>query len=241
MRRNLIWSVAALVFWAMYVPVVCAQESWTHPRIISVTGTSEIKVAPDQVTLTLGVDSHDRDLLAAKLNDDQRVQKLLALAHAAGVEAKNIQTSALTMEPEYSDEKIPKFLDYEVSQTVTVTLTDLSKYEGLMTSSLKAGVNRVDGIIFSIADTTKYKEQARIKAVQAAREKANSMAAVLGQTIGKPWEITEEVGFDTTNYLVNVQTRIQQYAPMAPNAEEPTISGGQLSLRATVRASFQLE
>jgi uncharacterized protein len=63
--------------------------------------------------------------------------------------------------------------------------------EDLMTSALKVGVNRVDGINFFVADPKKYREEARLKAVRTAREKATTMAAKLGQTIGKPWEVTE--------------------------------------------------
>ena len=237
---SLIRTVSALMFCGIFVPAVLAQDNCTHPRMISVIGTAEIKLPPDQVRLTLGIDSHDKELVVAKASNDQRLKKLMTLAHAARVEAKNIQTSALTMGPEYSDEKIPKLLGYQVSQTLTVTLTDLSKYEDLMTSFLKAGVNRVDGADFLLADPKKYREEARLKAVRVAREKANTMAAELGQTLGKPWEVTEETDADTP-YL-NANTRIpMMHFQMPMQQEEPTIAGGEVTVRATVRASFQLE
>ena len=240
MRRNRIGALVAIMFSGMLVPIVVAQENCMHPRIISVTGTAEIKVPPDEVQLTLGIDSHDKDLVVAKASNDQRIKKLMALAHTAGVAAKNIQTSALTMGPEYSDEKIPKLLGYQVSQTVTVTLTDLSKYEDLMTSFLKVGVNRVDGIDFLLADPKKYREDARLKAVRAAREKGKTMVAELEQSLGKPWEITEEAGPDLTGGLnANYQTRT--HFEMHMQQEGPTIAGGEVTIRSTVRVSFQLE
>jgi hypothetical protein len=165
----------------------------------------------------------------------------MVLAHTAGVEAKNIQTSALTMGPEYTDEKIPRFLGYRVSQTVAITLTDLSKYEDLMTGFLKVGVNRVDGIDFLVADPKKYREDARLKAVRAAREKANTMAAELGQSLGKPWELTEEADSERTAYLyANVQVQQRPNFGM-PEQEASTIAGGEVTIRSTVRVSFQLE
>ena len=70
------------------------------------------------------------------------------------------------------------------------------------------GVNRVDGIDFLVADRRKYGEDARLKAVRAAREKANKMAAALGQSLGKPWELTEEADPERTAYLTaNFQQR----------------------------------
>lgn len=163
----------------------------------------------------------------------------MALAHTAGVEAKNIQTSALTMGPEYTEEKIPKLLGYLVSQTVAITLTDISKYEDLMTGFLKAGVNRVDGIVFLGADPRKHREDARLKAVRAAREKANKMSAELGQSLGKPWELTEEADQERTAYLsANFQ---QRNSLGMPEQEASTIAGGEVTIRSTIRVSFQLE
>jgi uncharacterized protein YggE len=230
----------ALIAWSIAIaPSLLAQDSSNHPRIISVTGTAEIKVAPDEVTLLLGIDSHDKDLLVAKAENDKRGKKLLNLVHSAGVDPKNIQTSALTMGPEYTEEKIPKFLGYRVSQVVTVTLRDLSRYEDLMTSILKVGVNRVDGITFLVADPQKYREEARLKAVQAARDKATTMARQLGLAIGKPWEITEGTDIDSQDMAANFLSSVRYRMPM--QQEQSTVAGGEVTIRALVRISFQLE
>jgi uncharacterized protein YggE len=237
MKSKLARAAVIVAFCTTPIPALFAQDNCTHPRIISVTGNAEIKVAPDAVSLMLGVDSHDKDLAVAKVDNDKRIKKLVNLAHSAVVDPKNIQTSALTMGPEYSDEKIPKLLDYQVSQTVTMTLTDLSKYDDLMTNSLRAGVNRVDGINFFVADPKKYKEEARLKAVQAAREKAVAMAGQLGQTVGKPWEVTEEPDIDAQEVSANFNMRYK----MPMQQEQSTVAGGEVTIRALVRVSFQLE
>jgi len=234
MKAKLARAIAALFFSMTLVPLVFAQDRFAHPRIISVTGLAEIAVVPDEVTLTLGIDSHDEELMLAKANN--RMKKLLAIAYAAGIETKNIQTSALTMGPEYSDEKIPKLLGYQVSQVVAVTLTDLSKYEELMTNSLKAGVNRVSGITFLVANPKKYREEVRLKGIQAAREKAKAMAAELSQTIGKPWEITEGTDFDAQYVTANFSIPRK-----GMQEDEATVAGGEVTIRALARISFQLE
>jgi uncharacterized protein YggE len=236
MKAKLARAITSLFFSVTLVPLVSAQDRFAHPRIISVTGLAEIAVVPDEGTLTLGIDSHDKELMLAKVNNDNRMKRLLAIAYAAGVEKKNIQTSALTMGPEYSDEKIPKLLGYQVSQVVAVTLTDLSKYEELMTNFLKAGVNRVGGITFFVANPQKYREEVRLKAIQAAREKAKAMAAELSQTIGKPWEVTEGADFGAQYVPANfsIPRRGMQ-------EDEATVTGGEVTIRALVRVSFQLE
>jgi uncharacterized protein len=220
-----------------FAPVSTAQECGPRPRLVSVTGTAEINVAPDQVTMSLGIESRDKDLLVAKSKHDERVKKVIALAHNAGVEQKDIETSALRMAPNYSEEKVPRFLGYEVSQTMEITLKDLSKYEGLMTKLLEGGINRVDNVNFYVRETRKLKDEARLKAIRAAKEKAVAMATELGQTVGKPWEVSEDTGWNAFQATAN------SYASNSPRAveEESTVAPGQVTIRASVRASFQLE
>jgi uncharacterized protein YggE len=243
----LIIVLSAFLLCSAFTPPALTQDTSNRPRLVSVTGTAEVNVAPDEVILSLGVESRDRDLTIAKAQHDHRVKKLLAEAHDAGVEGKYIQTSMLQMRPDYSEEKVPRFLTYQVSQTIQVTLKDLSKYEHLITKLLEAGVNRVDSVEFLVAEPRKYKDEARAKAIRAAREKAVAMAVELGQTVGKPWDISEE-GFNglfgQTNYSIQMNRSVQasSYANDGGlSAEESTVAPGEVSIRASVRVSFQLE
>jgi uncharacterized protein YggE len=220
-----------------------AQENGPRPRLISVSGTSEINVPPDQVVLRLGIESRDRVLRSAKAQNDARSKKVIALASTAGIESKDIQTSELQMNPTYSEERVPKFVDFEVTQTIAITLKDLSKYDALMTKLLESGVNRVDGISFEVGETRKYKDEARSKAIQAAKEKAVAMATELGQTIGKPWEISEQDGENpfTPTPIMMANSVIGGAGYDRSDAKESTVAPGQVTIRASVRVSFQLE
>jgi uncharacterized protein YggE len=246
-RLNLTMVFPAFLLLSAFTLPALTQDTSNRPRLISVTGTAEVNVAPDEVVLSLGVESRDKDLAIAKAQHDHRVKKLLAEAHDAGVEGKYIQTSMLQMRPDYSDEKVPRFLAYQVSQTIQVTLKDLSKYEHLITKLLEAGVNRVDSVEFLVAEPRKYKDEARAKAIRAAREKAVAMAAELGQTIGKPWDISEEGSnslYAQTNYSIQMGRSVQasSYANDGGlSTEESTVAPGEVSIRASVRVSFQLE
>jgi uncharacterized protein len=221
-----------------------AQDNCARPRLISVNGTAEVNVAPDKAILRLGVESRDKELAVAKSRHDERVKKLIGIARDAGVEAKYIQTSQLTMGPEYADNYRRNFAGYQVSQSVSLTLKDLSKYEALMTRLLEGGVNEVQGIEFEVAEPAKYRAEARLKAIRIAREKAGAMATELGQTVGKPWEISEEGdssglfefgGRANANYAYNAEGKF------AAGADESTVAPGEVTIRASVRVSFQLE
>jgi uncharacterized protein len=214
-----------------------AQDCGPRPRLISVVGTSEINVAPDQVVLNLGVESRDRELAVAKSQTDSRIKKIFALAHEAGVDPKDVATSMVRMNANYSEEKIPRFLAYEVSQSTTITLKDISKYDSLISKLLKAGANRIDGVYFGVRETRKYRDEARSKAILAAKEKAAAMAAELGQTLGKPWEISEESGWNSYQYMANNVSRDKSVSA----EDESTVAPGEITIRASVKVSFQLE
>jgi uncharacterized protein YggE len=109
-----------------------------------------------------------------------------------------------------------------------------------MTKLLESGINRVNHISFHVAQTRKYRDEARAKALRAAKEKAVAMAAELGQTIGKPWEIVElgEGGANraTSNNYVQVAYNYAQV-----EADVSTVAPGQVTIRASVQVSFVLE
>lgn len=221
------------------VQTLRAQDACPKPRLISVTGTAEINLPPDEVTLRMGIDTQDKDLAVAKSKHDARSKKVIALARSVGVEAKDISTTMLSMEPDYSEEKVPRFLGCEVSQTIAITLKDLSKYESLMTKLLDAGVNRVSGIDFHLADPRKIREEARAKALHAAKEKATAMAAELGQTIGKPWEIIEaESGWHGSGETAN---SVGRYAAPQVSDSGSSVAPGEVTIRVSVNVSFLLE
>ena len=239
-------TVVGFLVFILFVGVAekcIAQDPCSHPRLISVVGTAEINVNPDEVVLDIAVDSRDKVLGTAKSGNDARVRSVLTLARTAGVEAKDVQTSALGMQPEYSEEKTPRLLDYQVSQSIVITLRDLSKYETLMSQFLEAGVNRVNGVSFRVAEPRKYRDEARSRAIAAAKEKAAAMASQLGQTLGKPWVISEESGGSMFNYMAvqNVTVQNATRSSGGEAAEESTVAPGQVTIRASVDVSFELE
>jgi uncharacterized protein YggE len=212
------------------------------PRLISVSGDAEIKVVPDQVILSVAVDTSDKDLLVATQQNHDRVKRVLAVTEQFKIEPKHVQTDQVTIEPKYSDYQhsdTAHFIGYDVRKSVVICLKDLSRFEALLMALLKAGTNRVDGVQFQTTELRKHRDAARLMAVKAAREKAAAMAGELGQKLGRPRTITEGAG--------GVQTTGRSaYQNMSSNAGAPDSSAasgfspGQISVTASVSISFEL-
>jgi len=165
-----------------------------QPRLITVTGEADVRVVPDEVILTLGVETWDKNLETAKSRNDEIVKKVLALAAEHGIPTEHIQTDYIGIEPRYKDGYYEErdFVGYFVHKTIVITLRDLSRFEDLLSQALTAGVNYVQGIEFRTTELRKHRDEARALAIQAAREKATALAGELGQDVGEPQTIQED-------------------------------------------------
>lgn len=226
------------------------QTATAEPRLITVTGDADVRVTPDEVVLTLGVETWDEDLLTAKAQNDERVKAVMALAQNMGVESRYIQTDWISIEPRYKDyyEK-EDLIGYFVRKTLVITLKDVSKFDQLLTEALAAEVNYVQGIDFRTTELRKYKDQARALAIKAAREKAAALAGELGQTIGQPHDIQEQQSGWWSTYRSwwgawgnsPAQNVVQEVSSVSSSTTDDTLAPGQIKVNAQVTVSFELE
>ena len=231
------------------LPAAPAAAAEVAARTISTSGEADVKVVPDEVTLTLGVETSDKDLETAKSQNDARVKKILAAARDAGVDPRHMKTDYLNLEPRYesrNNERI--FLGYWVRKTLTITLKDVSKFEDVLGRSLAAGANYIHGVEFRTTELRKHRDRARSLAIQAAREKAVALAGELGQKIGRPQAIQEGgsgwySGYGSWwgshgNYG---SQNVVQNAGGSSSSEDGPLALGQVSVRASVSVTFELQ
>lgn len=238
--------------------LILALTAWTDSppasdqlRVITVSGDAEVRVVPDEVILTLGVQTWDKDLDAAKRQNDQIVVKVLALAEESRIAAQHVQTDFVSIEPRYRNGYYEEsdFIGYFVHKTVVITLRELDKFEDLLARALKAGVNYVHGIEFRTTELRQHRDQARALAIQAAREKAEALAGELGQTVGEP-HLIEEVqsgwvsGYNRwwgSRWGSGMAQNVVQELSGGDLAAGGTLAPGQISVQARVSVTFALE
>ena len=221
-----------------------------EPRLVTVTGEAVVNVVPDEVVLTLGVESSDKQLRRAKSLNDERVKQVLAAAEKLGIPAKDIQTDHISIEPRYRDSYEQRdFIGYFVRQAIVVNLKDVSQFENLLTDVLDAGANYVHGIQFRTTELRKHKDAARALAINAAREKAVALAQELDQKVGKPYAIREDQegwGSGYNSWWGNaggfgMTQNVVQNAGNAGMEMDGALAPGQIGVTARVTVSFELE
>lgn len=219
-------------------------------RTVTVAGTADVMVDPDQVVIAVGVQAEEDQPALAKNKCDALARKVFEAASGHGVEDVDIQTEYVHVNPEYgydssledrygSDRRV--IVGYSASQTIAITLKDLAKYEDLITSLLDAGVEYVYDVTFETSELRKYRDEARELAVQAAKEKADALAGELDQSLGRPTEIVENQDIATPWYGGAGISNALYDAAAGSLAKEATVAPGQVTVSATVTVSFELK
>lgn len=183
-------SLATLIT-VLFVAPAQAQTPPSPPSI-TVNGSAEVKVAPDEVILTVGVETHSTDIAVAREENDRRVKAITEAARAQGVSAQHVKTEFLDIQPRYSDEyERRNFIGYFARRSLSITIRKVQTFETLLSSALTAGANYVHGIEFRTTELRKHRDAARAMALTAAREKAEAMSSTLDARIGAPLSIQE--------------------------------------------------
>jgi uncharacterized protein YggE len=216
-------------------------------RTVSVEGEAELRVAPDEVVIALGVETYGTVLQRAKEENDARVTAVLAAVRRNGVPTERIKTDYLGIEPRYvccNDERT--VAGYVVRRSIVVTLREIPAFERLIEDAVAAGVTHVHGTDFRTTELRAHRDRARALALDAAREKAAAMAERLGQRLGAPVSVSEGSagwwsfsqgwgsrwsGGASQNVVQNAGGAAESSGPMSP---------GQITVTGRVSVTFEL-
>ena len=152
---------------------------------ITVTGTGKVSGVPNQLSLSMGVQTSAGSVSTALRQANAAARSVAAVLHRSGVAAADIQTSGLSIYPNYSGSSgVPS--GYQVSEALTITLRRLSVAGSQISAAARAGGNAttVDGVSLNLSDTSALLAAARTQAVADAKAKAAAYARALGRPLG---------------------------------------------------------
>ena len=211
------------------------------PRLITVTGEADVMVVPDEVHVNLQVESFDTELSKAKAANDSAIKQALEIIRKYKIDDKDFRTDFFTvrngdnyyMDPQTNQQRQKR--GFFVTKNVSIILRDVSKFEALYSDALEAGINNIYGVEFQTSKLKEHQNEARVLAINDAKEKAIKLSGELGQEISRPYSIQENVQSDYT-------PRPMMGRAMIGGAEaNPTIALGQIKINASVTVSFELK
>ncbi len=206
------------------------------PHTITVSASGKVTIVPDVARVYLGVTITKPTVKAARDGGAKAMTDIIAAVKALGVADADIQTTDLSLYPQYGSGSVPKVVGYQISEQVQITVRDLDKAGDVVDSATAKGATNVNGISFEIADPVKAQNDARAAAVVAARTSAESMASAGRVTLGTVISITDATPPSPIYY---------GYGGMrsaAPLADVPTpVQPGTQDLSATVTVVFEID
>lgn len=223
-----------------------APES-TTPRLISTTGSAELRVVPDLADLYFQVEVRNVNLALARQQQAERATKLLAALRAAGVAETELQSSQSQIRANYTNgdyQQTGKVTFYQVSQNVSCTLHDIKRVPDVTAAAVAAGATGVQEASLRTSQLRTFRDEARAKAIHAAKEKATALAKELGAKVGKSYNITEESDTGITPAWSNSNTsnfRTEMNGAGSSDGTTPAFAPGTISISAKVSVSFMLE
>ena len=154
---------------AAFAQASTAGDTMFHATTLNISAFGESRVAPDMASIGLGVNTDAPTAAQALSANAAEMSKVMAALTAAGIAAKDIKTSNLSLNAQYDYEanQPPRMRGYQASNSVTVIVHDLTRLGQAIDATVKAGANQVNGISFGVSDPGAAEDAARQKAVKA--------------------------------------------------------------------------
>lgn len=230
-------SVSVLV---QRLSVLCALLLSPVPPALAETGTltvsgeGSVHSAPDIAALSLGVTSEGASAGAAMSANAAGLQGVLDRLAAAGIEARDIQTSNLSLNPNWTgyETGAPRIAGYTAMNFLTITVRDLAALGPVLDAAIGAGANTLNGIEFRLSAPQAAMAEARRLAVADAMARAETLAGAAGVRLGPILSITEGAGMGAPVPMFRAEAAMDAGIPTA---------AGQVGVSAAVTLVFALE
>lgn len=201
------------------------------PSTVQATGNASVSVTPDQATISVSAVTQAATAQdAANQNATLATNIQSALTQALG-SSGTVKTTGYSVNPNYNypPNGNPVLTGYTVTNSIQVTVSDLSIVGKVIDTATQAGATRIDSLTFGLKDDTAARTQALKAATLQAKAKADAMASSVGLTTGSFLVIQE------SGAVVQPLTGIA-----APGASTTPITPGNLTVTGNVTISVQL-
>jgi uncharacterized protein YggE len=181
-------------------PIAQAAGSTTSDRGITVVGIGKATGKPDIAHVTVGIETQAPSLQIAVDQNKAKMTVLLETLKKLGLVDKDIQTSNYSVYTERVTPPTPGAevstdqMIYHVTNQVDVIVRDVNQLGDVLDQSVAAGANNIYGVNFSVEDTAKLETDARAKAVENAKARAQELAQLNGLQLGEVLSVSEVIG-----------------------------------------------
>lgn len=204
--------------------------------LLSVSARAEASRTPDVATLSTGVVTQAADANAALTANSAQMAKVVATIRAAGVAERDIQTSGISIQPQYryAENQPPAITGYQASNTVNIKVRDIARLGEVLDALVASGANQVHGPSFEIDQPEAVYDEARQAALKQAQARAQMYAQSLGLRVRRIVSISEGGGFQPP------APQMMKAMAMDARMESAPVAPGETTLSANLDVVFEL-
>jgi uncharacterized protein YggE len=199
MRIALIGAI--LLAGAAIAPAAAAQQANITQTItgtrLDISATGEVSRVPDVAVITAGVVSRSATATGALQDSASRMSQVLAALKKAGVADRDVQTSNVSLNPEYRypQDQAPQLVGYTASNSVTVRFRDIRNSGKILDALVHEGANQINGPDLVVDKPEAALDEARAKAIAIGRARADLYARSLGMRVARVVSVSESVSY----------------------------------------------
>ena len=221
-----------ILFLALVLFANSFAQELKNPALVTVMGEGKLKIVPDQVSISIAIETKGSETKAVKEQNDSKTAGVLKGIKKWGLAPADVQTQRVSLNPAYDYESKKTFI--HASQSISLLLRDLSKYDALVTDLVSAGITTISSVEFQSSQYDKLQGDVRKLAMQNAVAKAQDYLSVVGQKVGKVQSISD------TSVSVSPQPLFhnKMMAMQADGAARETLAAGELELSVQIQVSF---
>ena len=193
--------IAACLAAAAVLPAPAAAQQATINQTIAgtrldISATGEVNRVPDLAIITAGVVTRATTARSALQQAATKMARVRAALTRAGVADRDIQTSNINLNPDYAYEnnRPPRLTGYNASNQVTVKFRDIANAGEILDALVAEGANSINGPTLTVDKPQAALDEARTKAIAAARARADLYARSLGMRVVRVVAISESGG-----------------------------------------------
>ena len=234
--------VAALIVGAAAMPSAAGAQQSTITQTIAgtrldINATGEVTRVPDVAIISAGVVSRSTTATGALQDTADRMQRVLSALKRAGVEDRDVQTSNVSLNPEYRypQNQAPQLVGYTASNNVTVRFRDIRNTGKILDALVAQGANQINGPSLTVDKPEAALDEARAKAISIGRARADLYARSLGLRVVRVVSVNENGG----SYPVPPPMPLYARAEAA-QAKTP-IEPGEEKLQVSLAMTFELQ
>jgi hypothetical protein len=238
--RNAIIAALMLGAAAWAAPAAAQQASITQTIAgtrLDINATGEVTRVPDVAVISAGVVTRSTSATGALQEAADRMQRMIGALKRAGIEDRDIQTSNVSLNPEYRypENQSPQLTGYTASNQLTIRFRDIRNSGKILDALVTQGANQISGPSLTIDKPEAALDEARANAIAAGRARAELYARSLGLHVLRVVAVSESGGY-----------AVPPPAPPMPmmarmEAAQTKIEPGEQKLQVSVAMTFELQ